>query len=251
MSIVQLELDNADSMIRAIQANRGIGIVPEAAVRRETADGSLRVVACRELRMTRPLGIIFRRSGILHQAASEFGSLLLGRSLTSEKRNQSGKQEACRGNQYDATETAARCRHVSNQMARPNQRTRSSPRQRPADRSFVEACLLPSNARPTTRCIGSRLQMIRIRQASQIKLRDESMKEKLLHLPPKQGLYDPALEKDSCGVGFIAHIKGQRVTRTFWMPIRFCKRWIIAAHAVANRTPVTDRAFYADCLTSS
>ena len=29
-------------------------------------------------------------------------------------------------------------------------------------------------------------------------------------LPPKQGLYDPALEKDSCGVGFIAHIKGQR-----------------------------------------
>src|SRR5437867_9497276 len=26
--------------------------------------------------------------------------------------------------------------------------------------------------------------------------------------PPKQGLYDPALEKDSCGIGFIAHIKG-------------------------------------------
>ena len=34
------------------------------------------------------------------------------------------------------------------------------------------------------------------------------MKENLLHLPPKQGLYDPALEKDSCGVGFIANIKG-------------------------------------------
>jgi glutamate synthase (NADPH/NADH) large chain len=27
-------------------------------------------------------------------------------------------------------------------------------------------------------------------------------------LPEKQGLYDPALEKDSCGVGFVAHIKG-------------------------------------------
>ncbi len=26
--------------------------------------------------------------------------------------------------------------------------------------------------------------------------------------PVKQGLYDPALEKDSCGVGFVAHIKG-------------------------------------------
>ena len=87
---VRMEFDNADSMIRAIQANRGIGIVPEAAVRRETANGSLRVVACRELRMTRPLGIIFRRSGRLSRAASEFGSLLLGRPLEAEKRSKSG-----------------------------------------------------------------------------------------------------------------------------------------------------------------
>ncbi|MEZ6113823.1 MAG: glutamate synthase large subunit [Pirellulaceae bacterium] len=28
--------------------------------------------------------------------------------------------------------------------------------------------------------------------------------------PAKHGLYDPANEKDSCGVGFVAHIKGQR-----------------------------------------
>jgi len=28
-------------------------------------------------------------------------------------------------------------------------------------------------------------------------------------LPKKQGLYDPALEKDACGVGFAAHIKGK------------------------------------------
>ncbi len=28
-------------------------------------------------------------------------------------------------------------------------------------------------------------------------------------LPDKQGLYDPAFEKDSCGVGFVAHIKGE------------------------------------------
>jgi glutamate synthase (NADPH/NADH) large chain len=29
-------------------------------------------------------------------------------------------------------------------------------------------------------------------------------------LPPVQGLYDPALDKDSCGVGFIADIKGRK-----------------------------------------
>ena len=35
------------------------------------------------------------------------------------------------------------------------------------------------------------------------------MTAKLPGLPPKQGLYDPAFEKDSCGVGFICDIKGR------------------------------------------
>ena len=29
-------------------------------------------------------------------------------------------------------------------------------------------------------------------------------------LPPKQGLYDPEQEKDSCGIGFVVNIKGQK-----------------------------------------
>ena len=29
-------------------------------------------------------------------------------------------------------------------------------------------------------------------------------------LPPQQGLYDPANEHDACGVGFVAHLKGQK-----------------------------------------
>jgi hypothetical protein len=29
-------------------------------------------------------------------------------------------------------------------------------------------------------------------------------------LPPKQGLYDPSAEKDSCGVGFVVDIQGIR-----------------------------------------
>jgi glutamate synthase (NADPH/NADH) large chain len=31
--------------------------------------------------------------------------------------------------------------------------------------------------------------------------------------PPARGLYDPALDKDSCGVGFIADIKGRKSHR--------------------------------------
>jgi len=31
-----------------------------------------------------------------------------------------------------------------------------------------------------------------------------------MNFPERQGLYDPRNEKDSCGIGFLAHIKGQR-----------------------------------------
>ncbi|MCM3749171.1 glutamate synthase large subunit [Paenibacillus pasadenensis] len=34
------------------------------------------------------------------------------------------------------------------------------------------------------------------------------MNRKMTGLPPKQGLYDPQYEKDACGMGFVAHIKG-------------------------------------------
>ncbi|WP_341281406.1 glutamate synthase large subunit [Paenibacillus sp. FSL H8-0537] len=36
------------------------------------------------------------------------------------------------------------------------------------------------------------------------------MKEKIFGLPPKQGLYDPQFEKDACGMGFVANIKGRK-----------------------------------------
>ena len=76
-----MEFDNIDSMIRAVQANRGISIMPEAPVRREIANGSLRVLECPELQLTRPLGIAWRRGGRLGPAAREFAALLLGRPL--------------------------------------------------------------------------------------------------------------------------------------------------------------------------
>lgn len=38
---------------------------------------------------------------------------------------------------------------------------------------------------------------------------DEENKSWAGALPKKQGLYDPEYEKDACGVGFAAHIKGQ------------------------------------------
>jgi len=34
--------------------------------------------------------------------------------------------------------------------------------------------------------------------------------DKAMAMPARQGLYDPANEKDACGVGFVAHIKGRK-----------------------------------------
>lgn len=81
---ITMEFDNLDSIIRAIEANHGIGILPEAAVRRETANGSLRVVACSELMLQRPLGIVRRRSRRLSPAAREFAEMLMGKPLEPE-----------------------------------------------------------------------------------------------------------------------------------------------------------------------
>ncbi|MDP7093514.1 MAG: hypothetical protein QF580_03700, partial [Gammaproteobacteria bacterium] len=39
---------------------------------------------------------------------------------------------------------------------------------------------------------------------------DNEQQKPALVKPSAQGLYDPKMEHDSCGVGFVAHIKGER-----------------------------------------
>ena len=34
--------------------------------------------------------------------------------------------------------------------------------------------------------------------------------KKRFGLPPRQGLYSPSYERDACGMGLIAHIKGEK-----------------------------------------
>jgi hypothetical protein len=46
---------------------------------------------------------------------------------------------------------------------------------------------------------------------SQVSWKSKDMKKDVKHsFPAPSGLYHPAFEHDSCGVGFVAHIKGQR-----------------------------------------
>jgi glutamate synthase (NADPH/NADH) large chain len=42
--------------------------------------------------------------------------------------------------------------------------------------------------------------------------------------PPAQGLYDPALERDSCGVGFVCHIKNEKSHRIVQQGLEILER---------------------------
>ena len=57
--------------------------------------------------------------------------------------------------------------------------------------------------------------------------------------PRPQGLYDPRNEHDSCGVGFVAHIKGVKSHSIIDQALEILQIWIIAARWVPIRCWVT------------
>jgi len=78
---VGMAFDNIDSLIRAIQVNHGLGLLPEPCVRNELSAGTLRRVECDALCLKRPLGVVLRRGFELGRAAREFAAVVLGRPL--------------------------------------------------------------------------------------------------------------------------------------------------------------------------
>jgi glutamate synthase (NADPH/NADH) large chain len=75
-------------------------------------------------------------------------------------------------------------------------------------------------------------------------------------LPPAQGLYDPARERDSCGVGFIAHIKNKKshdiVARGIQILVNLDHRGAIGADPLAGDgagilIQIPDRFLRAEC----
>ena len=61
--------------------------------------------------------------------------------------------------------------------------------------------------------------------------------------PEKQGLYDPAFEKDSCGVGFVAHIKGKASHQIVVDAEIMLQRMSTVAAVAVNPIPVTALAY--------
>ncbi len=69
--------------------------------------------------------------------------------------------------------------------------------------------------------------------------------------PAKRGLYDPALEKDSCGVGFIAHVKGIASHQNVLDADQILQAMDHRGAMFAKPTPATVQACSPPCPTSS
>jgi DNA-binding transcriptional LysR family regulator len=74
---VVVELDNIDSVKHAVMVNSGIAVLPERTVQQEVGSNSIRILDCPGLDITRPLGIIQRRSVAVSRPARAFLELLM------------------------------------------------------------------------------------------------------------------------------------------------------------------------------
>jgi len=74
---VVVELDNVDSVKHAAIVNSGLAFLPKPTIENELAAGSLQLLNCPEVNLTRPLGVIQRRDVPLGRAARGMLELLL------------------------------------------------------------------------------------------------------------------------------------------------------------------------------
>lgn len=71
-----MELDNIETVKRAVEIENGISIVPQASVADETRNGSLVAIEVESFEMWRPLGVIHRRHRAISPAQKQFVTLL-------------------------------------------------------------------------------------------------------------------------------------------------------------------------------
>lgn len=74
---VVVELDNIDSVKHAAIVNSGVAFLPKLTVQSELAAGSLKMIECEGIELTRPLGIVQRRDVSMSRAARAFMELVM------------------------------------------------------------------------------------------------------------------------------------------------------------------------------
>ena len=71
-----MEVDNIETVKRAVEIENGVSIVPQTSVADEVRNGSLVAVEIESFEMWRPLGVIYRRHRAISPAQKQFVALL-------------------------------------------------------------------------------------------------------------------------------------------------------------------------------
>ena len=71
-----MEIDNIETVKRAVEIENGVSIVPQTSVADETRNGSLVAVEIESFEMWRPLGVIYRRHRPISPAQKQFVAML-------------------------------------------------------------------------------------------------------------------------------------------------------------------------------
>ncbi len=95
--VYAMELDNIETIKRAVEIGIGVAIVPKLTVEVETGRGSLKMLEFQEGTFTRPLAIIYKRGRELSPAVKKFVDVLTqshpGQTGRTEKADRSDKAE--------------------------------------------------------------------------------------------------------------------------------------------------------------
>jgi glutamate synthase domain-containing protein 1/DNA-binding transcriptional LysR family regulator len=210
---VAMEFDNTETIKRAVEINAGMALLPRPTVDREVQSGAVVALPLVGIELTRPIGIIQRRA------------------------------KTWVGPPADSCNSSCNCR-PRRPMMHPPGPWRLQPSTTPTLLPAPTAIHSPLRRTPIKRPnIASEAMTASLRASRKTSPRtnrapaalrgskrkplprdgdpgasgepgDREMTIRMHNgLPQKHGLYDPANEKDSCGVGFIAHIKGVRSHR--------------------------------------
>ena len=71
-----MEIDNIETVKRAVAVENGVSIVPQTSIADETRNGSLVAVEIESFEMWRPLGVIYRRHRAISPAQKQFVAML-------------------------------------------------------------------------------------------------------------------------------------------------------------------------------
>lgn len=104
---VVMDFDNIETIKRAVEINAGVSLLPAASIEREVTLGTLVGIPFEDVKLTRPIGVVYRRGKELGRAARQFMHLLRGTAFATESSQPAAAKEASQVSQAECVSEEA------------------------------------------------------------------------------------------------------------------------------------------------